>query len=303
MNENEIAKQIEDHVHEHLTAFSPKHRRSPFRAAIFRGLGVVLPPLLTLVILLWIGGTVNTYVIQPLFAGSQYLILLAHADIISAKPANKTADGITVKGKKYARCGDGTFVPESIYAYVENAATEGVTQMPQTGVEVYEQYVRLVYLRPYLFIPVVVLLFTLIIYLLGKFIAARAGRLLWDMAERLVNQVPLVREVYGAVKKMIDLAFGESELRVSRVVAVEWPRKGVWALALVTSEGFTAMENVVGEPMYAVLIPTSPMPATGFTLHVKRSETVDIGITIDQAIQFVVSCGVVAIRSTSPGAR
>ena len=167
--------------------------------------------------------------------------------------------------------------------------------VPKTGYEIYERYVEITVLKPYIFIPTLTLLFLVLIYLFGKIIAVSAGRMAWNALEQVVSQVPLVREVYGAVKKVIDMVLSEQEVKFSRVVAIQWPRKGVWALALVTSEGIPAIEKLVGEPVFAVLVPTSPMPATGFTLHVKQSEAIDVGITIDQAIQFIVSCGVVAV--------
>ena len=61
--------------------------------------------------------------------------------------------------------------------------------------------------------------------------------------------------------------------------------------------------DVTGEPMLSVLMPTSPMPMTGFTVTVKKSEAVDLDLTIDEAIQFVVSCGVVVPSQQIPGSR
>lgn len=303
-----IAQTITDEVREQLAQLQPSPKPPhPFRAAIFRGLAVLLPPLLTVVIFFWIGGTVNSYVIQPIFRGakSSLILILTTADRPPKKVAQPRPETIERKGKTYRRAEDGTYVSQSVYEAVEKDAQENLTAVPPTGRAIYEHYVEITFLEPYVFIPVLTLLFLLILYLVGKFIAVSAGRIAWKTLERFVEQVPLVREVYGAVKKVIDFALAEHEVRFSRVVAIQWPRKGIWALALVTSEGMPAMEKLVGEPVFAVLVPTSPMPATGFTLHVKQSEAIDIGITIDQAIQFVVSCGVVAVSgngndSTTP---
>jgi uncharacterized membrane protein len=88
--------------------------------------------------------------------------------------------------------------------------------------------------------------------------------------------------------------FSEQELEYTRVVAIEYPRKGVWALAFVTGEGLIDVTAAANEPTLTVLIPTSPMPFTGFTIIIKRSEAVDLNLTMEQALQFLVSCGVVA---------
>jgi uncharacterized membrane protein len=77
-------------------------------------------------------------------------------------------------------------------------------------------------------------------------------------------------------------------------VAIEYPRKGIWQLAFVTGESLGDIAAAANEPVLAVLVPTSPMPFTGFTVTVKRSETLDLSITMEQALQFIVSCGVVA---------
>jgi uncharacterized membrane protein len=76
-------------------------------------------------------------------------------------------------------------------------------------------------------------------------------------------------------------------------VAVEYPRKGVWALGLVTGEGIPDIEKLAEDPCISVMICTSPMPMAGFTINVRRSEAVDLNMTFDQAVQFIVSCGVI----------
>ena len=105
--------------------------------------------------------------------------------------------------------------------------------------------------------------------------------------------MPLVSHVYSSVKQVTDFAFTESDLEVSRIIAVEYPRKGIWSLAFVTGEGLLDIEAAANEQVISVLIPTSPMPFTGFTILVKRSETIDLNMTFDQAFQYLFSCGVV----------
>ena len=82
-------------------------------------------------------------------------------------------------------------------------------------------------------------------------------------------------------------------MQYTRVVAIEYPRKGIWTLAFVTGEGMHDIQNAVDEPVISAFVPHSPMPFTGFAVTVKKSETIDLNISVDQAIQFVVSCGVV----------
>jgi len=72
----------------------------------------------------------------------------------------------------------------------------------------------------------------------------------------------------------------------------------MWVIGLVTSESFPQLEKKAGRDMLSVFIPTSPAPMTGFTVNVPVSDTLDLGISIDQAIQFIVSCGVVVPLGT-----
>ena len=111
--------------------------------------------------------------------------------------------------------------------------------------------------------------------------------------ERVINHVPIIRNVYSSVKQVTDFLFTEREMEFNRVVAVQYPSQGIWSIGFVTGESMQSLHDSIGEPVLSVLMPTSPMPATGFTITVPKSRTIDLGITVDQAIQFVVSCGVV----------
>ena len=87
--------------------------------------------------------------------------------------------------------------------------------------------------------------------------------------------------------------FSEHRMDFSRVVAVEYPRKGSWSLALVTAPGMRTLTNALGSDLLTVFIPSSPTPVTGYTLTVRRDEVIDLPITIDEAIKFSVSGGVI----------
>jgi uncharacterized membrane protein len=293
----------------------------PFRAAVVRGLGVVVPPLFTIVIFLWVGTTVQTKVLEPVTSWARYAIVWVVSDelpVIARKnlppkelkklqdlPVEKldgfkpVVGGVQYKLSKsgnyvpeeYQDLGNGTAVPVGVYADVADQLAD--LGRPPTADDIYGRFVEDRYLNPWLVIPCFLSLFILFLYLLGKFIAASVGRFFWGQFERGVGQVPLVNTVYGAVKQVTDLFLQERELEYSRIVAVEWPRKGIWSMALVTGESMMDIEAAANEPVLSVLIPTSPMPMTGFALTVKKSETIDLNISFDQAIQFIVSCGVV----------
>lgn len=145
--------------------------------------------------------------------------------------------------------------------------------------------------------PLFLVAFIIVLYLAGKSLAVGMGRMLWNYGESMVNRLPLIRNVYSSVKQVTDFAFTENEIQCRRIVAIEYPRKGIWSMGFVTGEGIEDIKQVTGEPMVSVLVPTSPMPATGFTVTVPKSATMDLNISMDQAIQFFVSCGVVSPKS------
>jgi uncharacterized membrane protein len=265
------------------TSPNPRSGLRPFRTAVLRGLGVLLPPLLTIAIFLWIGGTIQNYIFEPIATGVQNIVVRLIQDV------RRPEDGPPAEG--YHQLDDGTYVPQRIYDVVEKG--RGEEPMPRTGPHVYRAYLRLTYLRSAVMIPLFLCGFVLILYLLGKLIAAGVGRFSVGLVERGIARVPFVRSVYSAVKQVSSFLLNERKMDVSRVVAVEYPRKGVWTLGLVTGEGIPAIEGIVGDECISVMICTSPMPMAGFTINIRRSEAVDLNITLDQAIQFIVSCGVV----------
>ncbi len=123
---------------------------------------------------------------------------------------------------------------------------------------------------------------------------AGVGRIVVTGFDTLIDRLPLVRNVYSAVKQVTDLVFSEQEFQFNRVVAVQYPREGIWSLGFVVGDSLLEIRAAANEPVVAVLMPTSPMPATGFIITVRKSEILDLNISLDEAIQFIVSCGVVA---------
>jgi uncharacterized membrane protein len=142
-------------------------------------------------------------------------------------------------------------------------------------------------------LPLFLSVFLLILYFLGKFVAAGVGRFFVGLGESLIRRLPLISNVYSSVKQVTDFVFSEREIEFNRVVAVQYPRKGIWSVGFVTGESMVDIAAVANEPVMSVLIPNSPVPVTGVTITIRKSEAVDLNITVDQAIQFIVSCGVV----------
>lgn len=268
---------------------------------MFRGLAVILPPLLTIVVFLWAANMIDTYILTPSEQIAGRVTVWAIQDVktgiprdavtSSAEP-NGLADRFQYRGKVYARVGrTNKWIPETVFEKVENNPIEG-QPLPATPRAYYDRYVQIEYPRTKT-LPIFLVLFVGVLYLTGKLMAAGAGRFVWNVGEGIVHRMPIVRNVYSAVKQITDYVFSEQEVEFRRVVAVEYPRKGLWSLAFVTGDSFRDIRDAAGEPIVSLLIPTSPVPATGFTCTVLQRETVALDITVDQALQFLVSCGVV----------
>jgi uncharacterized membrane protein len=271
---------------------------SPFRRAILRGLAVILPPLLTVVVFLWAWNMIDLYILVPCEQLAGHVIVWSIKDIKPGIPKGAAIydgpDGkpnkFEFEGTVYVPVGSGNhWIPERVWATVKSDENARAT----TPNEYYEEYARLAYLRRARTVPVFLAVFLLLLYMTGKVMAAGVGRFVWHVGEGVVHRMPVVRNVYSAVKQITDYVFSEQEVQFRRVVAVEYPRKDVWALAFVTGEGLKNIRDAVGEPVVALLVPTSPMPATGFACTVLQRETIELDITVEQALQFIVSCGVV----------
>ncbi len=254
---------------------------------------MLVPPLMTIVIFVWVGNTIEQYVMRPVTWGVREAILWHTADIRDnvqvADPSQRT---VQIEGTTYRRLPNDTFVPERVYnrARRNRSARQ---PLPQTGDAVYRQYIDHTYLRPYYITPLFLVVFVVLLYLLGNFMAAGIGHFFWRRFEQGIHRLPLVRSVYSSVKQVTDFLFSESNIEYTRVVAVEYPREGIWSLGFVTGESLVDIRGIANEPVVSLLMCTSPAPMTGFTITVRKSEVIDLNITIDQALQYIVSCGVV----------
>lgn len=278
------------------TSLSPPRRPlDPFRRAVLRGAGVLLPPLLTIVIFVWVGNTVITYILEPMERTARAALQEYATDIepdrTDVQPVEGKPNQYLIDGGLYVRTSDDRYVPLHVYDAVAQKVGRSTSKSAD---EIYRVYIDQEYLQRRYVIPVFLGALILVLYLLGKFLAAGIGRFFFGQFERLINRLPLVSKVYSSVKQVTDLMFAsDTQVKATRVVAIEYPRRGIWSLAMVTGEGMMDISAAANEPTLSVLVPTSPMPFTGFTMTVRKSETVDLNITMDQAIQFIVSCGVV----------
>jgi uncharacterized membrane protein len=132
-----------------------------------------------------------------------------------------------------------------------------------------------------------------LIYFAGAILSSFIGHRLFRRGEQLLNRVPLIRNVYPAVKQVTDFLVGDQQkVSFSQVVAVQYPRMGIWSLGLVTGDTLRRIQDTAGQNCVTVFVPSSPTPFTGYVITVPRVDVIDLPMTIEEALKFVVSGGV-----------
>ncbi|MEL6328120.1 MAG: DUF502 domain-containing protein [Planctomycetota bacterium] len=138
-----------------------------------------------------------------------------------------------------------------------------------------------------------------LIYLAGLLLSNYLGRQLYTRLEKLIARIPGFKQVYPHVKQVVDLIFGDSPMKAfSEVVLVQYPREGVWTVGLVTGNSFKAVREAGGGEMVSIFVPTSPTPMTGFVINARRDEVKKLDMTVEQALRFVITAGVLTPEST-----
>ena len=130
------------------------------------------------------------------------------------------------------------------------------------------------------------------ILLIGLMARNIAGRWLLDFGERIVQSIPLAGSVYKTLQQLLQTLFQDSKSRFRRVILVEYPRRGLWAVAFVTGTVVTAQE-AVDSSMLSVFIPTTPNPTSGWYAVVPESDVINLSISIEDAFKILLSGGIV----------
>lgn len=134
----------------------------------------------------------------------------------------------------------------------------------------------------------------ILIYLAGLLLGNYLGRQFYGRVEALIARIPGFKQVYPHVKQVVDLIFGENSAMkaFSETVLVQYPRLGTWSIGFVTGSAFSDVRAATGGETVTVFIPTSPTPMTGFVINVRREEVRTLDISMDQALRFIITAGV-----------
>ncbi|VWX57930.1 Uncharacterized membrane protein [Burkholderiales bacterium 8X] len=120
------------------------------------------------------------------------------------------------------------------------------------------------------------------------------GKRLLNWGDAVVRRIPVVRSIYSSVKQVSDTLFSENGNAFRTAVLVQWPREGVWTIAFVTgAPGSEVLGHLGGGDYLSVYVPTTPNPTGGYFVMLKRSDCIELRMSVDDALKYIVSMGVV----------
>ena len=145
-------------------------------------------------------------------------------------------------------------------------------------------------------ISVILMLFS--VFLIGFSINNFIGKSTLHFFERIILKIPLANSIYGSVKQVIDLLFAKGNEAYKKTVLIEYPRKGMYTFALVTKEENRNIEKVVKQgEMLNVFVPTAPNPTSGFYMIVKKEDTKELDITVEETFKSIISGGAISPKA------
>ncbi|HMV53895.1 MAG TPA: DUF502 domain-containing protein [Rhodocyclaceae bacterium] len=146
-----------------------------------------------------------------------------------------------------------------------------------------------------------VLLSLLVVLSTGVVAANYIGQRLVHYWDSLLARIPVVKSIYNSVKQVSDTLFSTNGQAFRKALLVQYPRQGVWTIAFLTGQpGGDAATHLVDH--VSVYVPTTPNPTSGFFLMLPRSEIIELDMSVDEALKYIVSMGVVAPTGRKPGA-
>ncbi len=260
------------------TTQTPAHTfSSDFKRFFVRGLVVLLPSVLTLWIMVKAYQFVDTNIADPVNGG----IRLAMNNI--AKVWDPLANINAFKPT------DDELIAErlSLGLTTDDGAQDSAIVPRLRAVKIHDWWEARWYMRMIGIVAAIVG-----VYFAGRLLGGFFGRRIYRKIEGVISTVPVFKQVYPHVKQIVDFLFSdEKQIQFSRVVLVEYPRRGIWTIGLLTGETMASIVKKSGDAV-TVFIPSSPVPATGYTITVPRGEVVDLPISVEEAIRFTISGGV-----------
>ena len=139
-----------------------------------------------------------------------------------------------------------------------------------------------------------VLLTLAVLLVIGAIASNFVGRKLVQWGDAVITRIPVVRSIYSSVKQVSDTVFSDSGNAFRTAVLVQWPREGVWTVAFITGNPAGEVASYLRDEFVSVFVPTTPNPTGGYFVLMRKSDCVELEISVDAALKYIVSMGVVA---------
>jgi len=251
-----------------------------FKRFFGRGLAILLPSILTLWILWYAFAFVFNSVAVPINRGIRWGVVEAAPWFIGNDPKQQPAWYLVTEaeraeflaqpeGKDFRRSSPAT-VNREIRALAFRQVWNSRWYLMGTGLVVA----------------------IILLYLAGMLLGGLIGRRVYNRLESWISRLPGFKQVYPHIKQLVNLVIGDKPMAFKRVVLVEYPRKGIWTVGLVTSGSMRIVAEQAEGSVLAVFIPSTPTPFTGFVINVPERDVVDLPLSIDEALRFVLTGGV-----------
>jgi uncharacterized membrane protein len=145
------------------------------------------------------------------------------------------------------------------------------------------------------------LLTVVVVFVTGVLASNILGQRLLLFWERILGRIPVVKTIYSGVKQVSDTLFAPGGQAFSKALLVQYPRQGSWTIAFLTGQPGGDVANHLQGEYVSVYLPTTPNPTSGFFLMMPRADVVELDMSVDEALKYVISMGVAAPEL--PGAR
>ncbi|MDI1275253.1 DUF502 domain-containing protein [Polaromonas sp.] len=144
-----------------------------------------------------------------------------------------------------------------------------------------------------------VLLALAIVLSIGAFASNFFGRKLVSWWDALLSRIPIVRSIYSSVKQVSDTLFSENGNAFRKALLVQWPREGVWTIAFQTGMPGGDVANHLQGDYVSVYVPTTPNPTGGYFIMLPKADCIELKMSVDEALTYVISMGVVVPGSAA----
>ena len=251
---------------------------SDFKRFFARGLAILLPTAVTLWLLWQAFGFVFNNVAQPINKATRFAVIWVVPKVTDEE---KLPEWFRV-------------TPEEIVLARKERDVRSTVPDSELSFQLRREYLAKFWRdHPYLNLTGLFIAIMLI-YLAGVLLGNIVGKSMYARVERLITRVPGFKQVYPHVKQVVDMIIGDKKMAFSKVVIVEYPSQGIWTVGFLTGNSMREIDAIAGATVVSVFIPTSPTPFTGFTINLPKEKVIEIQMSIEEALRFVITAGVLA---------